>query len=173
MIVDGWRGPGWQVFDADPRCGKEVRRWLAGVVDAHERPINGDDVALVAGELFANAVMHGPFCGRVLVGYCLWRSGARIVVCDGGGGGVPRMRDNGQFGEGGWGLHVVESLSAAWGAFREGSAQVVWCDFAESLRVPDAEAWAWLRAVLKEHSLRPLRDGHLLRIGGDEEWDGQ
>ncbi len=44
---------------------------------------------MVVSELFGNAVMYGPAGGRVLVGYCLWREGARLVVCDGGGPGMP------------------------------------------------------------------------------------
>jgi hypothetical protein len=39
----------------------------------------------------------------------------RIVVCDGGGGGVPRLRGDRGLAEGGWGLRVVESLAVQWG----------------------------------------------------------
>jgi hypothetical protein len=119
-----------------------------------------DDVILAVGELFANAVTYGPTGGQVLVGYCLWRRGARIVVCDEGGPGVPRVRESsgpaeGGLAEGGWGLHVVESVSARWGAFRSGRAQVVWCDFGEPLHAASTDAWAWLHAVLARPSLTP------------------
>ena len=92
------------------------------------------------------------------MGYCLWCRGARIVVCDGGGPGVPRVREStglaeGGLAEGGRGLHVVESVSARWGAFRAGQAQVVWCDFGELLRAASTDAWAWLHAVLARLSL--------------------
>ena len=123
------------------------------------------DVTLAVGELFANAVTYGPAGGQVLVGYCLWCRGARIVVCDGGGPGVPRVRAStgpaeggpaeGGPAEGGWGLRVVESVSARWGAFRSGQAQVVWCDFGEPLRAASTDAWAWLHAVLARLSLTP------------------
>jgi len=48
---------------------------------------------------------------------------------------------------------VVESLAVQWGAFKHGQAQVVWCDFAEPLRAPGADTWAWLRTVLVGLSL--------------------
>ena len=60
--------------------------------------------------------MHGPAGGRVLVGYCLWRQGARLVVCDGGGPGVPRTLHGGELAEGGRGLRVVDALAARWGS---------------------------------------------------------
>ena len=158
MIVGGWRGPGWQVFGADPGCGREVRDWVRHVIAAHDCPVDLDDVTLAVGELFANAVTYGPVGGQVLVGYCLWCRGARIVVCDGGGPGVPRVRESaglaeGGLAEGGWGLRVVESVSARWGAFHAGQAQVVWCDFGEPLRAVSTDAWAWLHAVLARLSL--------------------
>jgi anti-sigma regulatory factor (Ser/Thr protein kinase) len=94
VIVGGWRGPGWQMFAADPGRGKEVRDWVRHVIDSHDCPVDLDDVILAVGELFANAVTYGPTGGQVLVGYCLWRRGARIVVCDEGGPGVPRVRES-------------------------------------------------------------------------------
>lgn len=152
-MVDGWRGPGWRVFEAEPRNSKEARDWLTDVMGAHECPVDRDEVALAVAELFNNAVVHGPRRGRVLVGYCLWRRGARIVVCDGGGAGAPRLREGHSLAEGGWGLHVVDSLAVRWGTFRLERAQAVWCDFAEPLRAPATDTWAWLHAVLAGLSL--------------------
>ena len=91
MIIGGWRGPGWQVFDADPRLGRQIRAWISSAISGHDCPVDAADAAVVVSELFGNAVMHGPAGGRVLVGYCLWQHGARLVVCDGGGPGVPRL----------------------------------------------------------------------------------
>jgi histidine kinase-like protein len=99
-------------------------------------------------ELFSNAVRHGPAGGRVLVGYCLWQQGARLVVCDGGGPGTPRLVEGGQLAEGGRGLHVVDSLAARWGSFRPAGAQAVWCDFGQPLYAATGDAWAWLHVVL-------------------------
>ena len=148
MIIGGWCGPGWRIVDANPGCGKQVRDWISSAITRHGCPVDPADAALAVAELFANAVMHGPAGGRVLVGYCLWSKGARIVVCDGGGPSTPRLRHSTGLAEGGRGLQVVDSLAARWGSFRLIGSQVVWCDFGQPLRVPASDAWAWLRPVL-------------------------
>ncbi|HUY46046.1 MAG TPA: ATP-binding protein [Streptosporangiaceae bacterium] len=148
-FTNGWLGPGWRVFDASPSCGKQVRDWVSRVVGRHAGPADPVDAALVVAELFANAVMHGPPDGRVLVGYCLWPGGARIFVCDGGGATIPRLREAGELEEGGRGLRVVDAVAAAWGSFRAGSAQAVWCDLGKPLNVVvSTDASAWLRVIL-------------------------
>ena len=101
MITGGWRGPGWQVFHADPRIGRQVRDWITAAISGHDCPVDAADTALVVTELFSNAVRHGPAGGRILVGYCLWQQGARLVVCDGGGPDTPRLVHGGELAEGG------------------------------------------------------------------------
>ena len=155
MIIGGWRGPGWRVIDPDPRHGGQIRDQIRSVVSGHGCPVDPADAALVTSELFANAVMHGPAGGRVLLGYCLWRDGARIVVCDGGGPRMPRLRECSDLAEGGRGLHVVDSLAARWGSFRMSGALVVWCDLGQPLRASDSDAWAWLRLILSVCPLWP------------------
>jgi hypothetical protein len=85
-------------------------------ITGHGCPVDLDDAALVTGELFVNALMHGPSGGQVLTGYCLWRGGARIVVCDGGGPTTPELREADAGTEDGRGLHLVQELSARWGS---------------------------------------------------------
>jgi len=148
VIIGGWRGPGWQVFDADPRLGRQVRHWITSAISGHDCPVDAADAALVVTELFSNAVRHGPAGGRVLVGYCLWRHGARLVVCDGGGSGTPRLIQDGELAEDGRGLHVVDALAARWGSFHLAGAQAVWCDFGQPLHAAPGDAWAWLHLVL-------------------------
>ena len=143
-----WRGPGWQVFDTDPRLGRQIRHWIISAISGHGCPVDAADGALVVTELFSNAVRHGPPGGRVLVGYCLWHDGARLVVCDAGGPDAPRLVHGGELAEGGRGLHVVDSLAARWGSFRLAGALAVWCDFGQPLHAPVGDAWAWLRLVL-------------------------
>jgi hypothetical protein len=130
-----------------------MREWVRSAIAGHGCPVDLDAAALLTDELFVNALMHGPPGGRVLVGYCLWREGARIVVCDGGGSTTPQLRGTDAGSESGRGLHLVEELSARWGSFRLHGGQVVWCDFGKPLCAPASDAWAWLRRVL---SVSPL-----------------
>ena len=95
VITGGRRGPGWRVMDADPRQAGQIRDWIRSAIAGHGCPVDPDDAALAAGELFVNALMHGPSRGKALAGYCLWREGARIVVCDGGSPGAPVLRETG------------------------------------------------------------------------------
>jgi anti-sigma regulatory factor (Ser/Thr protein kinase) len=156
VVIGGWRGPGRQLFDADPRFGGAVRDWIRAAISEHSCPVDAADAALVVTELFSNACKHGPAGGRVLVGYCLWRDGARLVVCDGGGPGAPRLADDAGLAEGGRGLRVVDALAARWDTFKlaDGS-RVVWCDLGQPLRAPAADAWAWLPPVLAACPLAP------------------
>jgi len=148
VIIGGWRGPGWRVVDADPSHGGPIRHWITDVIERHGCPVDLEEAASAVAELFANAVMHGPAGGQILVGYCLWRQGARVVVCDGGGPGTPRLLSADARAEGGRGLDIVNSLAARWGSFRLGGAQVVWCDLGQPLRAPAGDSWAWLRRIL-------------------------
>ena len=156
VLIGGWRGPGWRVVDADPLHGKQVRDWIRSVITRHECPIDPADTALAVSELYANAVMHGPVGSRVLAAYCLWSSGARIVVCDGGGGpATPQLRQGIGLAEGGRGLQVIDSVAARWGSFRLSGSQVVWCDFGQPPRALTGDAWAWLHRVLSVCTLSP------------------
>ena len=121
----------------------------------HECPVDPVDTALAVSELYANAMMHGPAGGRVLAGYCLWSSGARIVVCDGGGPATPQLRQGIGLAEGGRGLQVINSVAARWGSFRLSGSQVVWCDFGQPLRALTGDAWARLHCVLSACTLSP------------------
>jgi serine/threonine-protein kinase RsbW len=148
VVTGGWRGPGWRVVDAHPGLSRQVRDWISAAITRHDCPVNPADAALAVSELFANAVMHGPPRGQVLVGYCLWAQGARIVVCDGGGLGAPVLRQVTSQAEGGRGLLVVDAVTARWGSFRLAGNLVTWCDLGQPLRAPDSDSWAWLHAVL-------------------------
>ena len=166
MIIGGWRGPGWQIVDAHPGQAGRVRGWIRSAISRHDGPADPDEAALAVSELYANAVMHGPEGGKVLVGYCLWPAGARIVVCDGGGSAAPRVRRDAGLTEGGRGLQVIDALAAQWDTFRLPGAQVVWCDLSQPLRAPTADAWAWLPRVLAAYPLgRPAASPEMAGVG--------
>jgi anti-sigma regulatory factor (Ser/Thr protein kinase) len=172
VIIGGWRGPGWHVFDADPRLGRQIRDWIRSAISGHDCPVDAADAALAVIELFSNAVRHGPAGGRVLVGYCLWQQGARLVVCDAGGPGTPRLVHGGQLAESGRGLSVVDALAARWGSFRLAGAQAVWCDFGQPLHAAASDAWAWLDLVLSvcdlsasDHPMAAAMPGALIAAG--------
>ena len=157
MITGGWRGPGWRIFDSHPGHVKQVRNWISAAITRHDCPIDPADAVLAVSELFTNAVLHGPReGGRVLVGYCLWSHGARIVVCDGGDSGTPELRLVTSQAEDGRGLHVVDSVTAQWGSFRLAGHLVVWCDLGQPLRAPSSDAWAWLHCLLSADALHSV-----------------
>jgi anti-sigma regulatory factor (Ser/Thr protein kinase) len=157
VIIGGWRGPASRVVDARPACAGEIRHWIASAAAGHQDcPADPDDAALVAAKPFSNAVRHGPPGGQILTGYCLWRGGVRIVVCDAGGPGIPALApEGGVLASSGRGLRIVAALAAQWDTFRLPAARAVWCDLGQPLRVPSADAWAWLRQALAEHPLAP------------------
>lgn len=165
MSTGGGQRFAWQLFDADPVCGRAVRDWIKRVIAAHACPVDADDAALVVSELFGNAVVHGPAGGQILVGHVLWEHGVRLLVCDGGGATSPQLRDPGGLAEDGRGLLVVEAISAQWDSFRTAGAQAVWCDLGQPLREVDEEAWAWLRTVL---SVSPFTGPASLVMAGME-----
>jgi serine/threonine-protein kinase RsbW len=148
VSTGGWRGPGWRVVDAHPRHAKQIRDWISAAITRHDCPVDPADAALAVSELFANAVMHGPPQGQVLVGYCLWVHGARIVVCDGGDSRIPELRQVTGQAEGGRGLHVIDSVTARWGSFHLTGNLVTWCDLGQPVNSPASDAWAWLRTAL-------------------------
>ena len=148
MIIGGWRGPGWQVFDADPRLGSQIRDWIRSAISGHGCPVDAADAALVVTELFGNACSTArPAAG------CWW-----ATACGGRARGWSSAMAAGlarralctavSLAEGGRGLHVVDSLAARWGSFRLAGAQAVWCDFGQPLHAAASDAWAWLHPVL-------------------------
>lgn len=99
------------------------------------------------------------------MGYCLWRDGARIIVCDGGGTVTPQIREPGHSEEGGRSLQVEDMIAAAWGHFRVGHAQAVWCDLGKPVNAVPRDTWAWLPGVISAVSLAPDDPGReLLRF---------
>lgn len=149
MSTSRWRGPAWRVVNADPGNVKLVRAWISSAISRYGCPVDPAEATLAVSELFTNAVTHGPGA-RVLVGYCMWPYGARIVVADGGSRGTPELRPAATWDEGGRGLLVVDGIAADWGCFcfKDAARLIVWCDLGYPVRSPVGDAWAWLHRLL-------------------------
>jgi anti-sigma regulatory factor (Ser/Thr protein kinase) len=84
-----------------------------------------DDAALVVTELLSNAVRAGG--SRIVVRLEVHHRTVRVEVFDDGAGRpVPRRATAGDVG--GRGLHIVDTLSAAWGAVPSGPGKRVWSE---------------------------------------------
>jgi anti-sigma regulatory factor (Ser/Thr protein kinase) len=95
-----------------------------------------DSARLVVSELVTNSVRHSGVCdGVVVVGIELTATMVRLEVADPGRVGVIRRRRPDRVGGGGFGLHLVQSLSERWGLERASGGTRVW---AQLLRIPQA-----------------------------------
>lgn len=111
-----------QDIPRDPRAPAVARRIVDDLGDA-VAPELAERARLLLSEVVTNAVRHGEGpTVRVLVDVAD-RGTLRCEVVDEGEGFVPRARDKPSTEVGGWGLHLVETLSRRWGV-REGSTHV-------------------------------------------------
>jgi anti-sigma regulatory factor (Ser/Thr protein kinase) len=102
-----------------PALAREVLDSLEGKVDASLIP----DAKLLASELVTNSVKYGGSGCVTLAATSDDPSHLRVEVVDQGVGFVPVARDKPKTDVGGWGLHLVESLSERWGV-HDGSTHV-------------------------------------------------
>ena len=82
---------------------------------------NIDDVLLVFSELITNATVHTADPSRAVISY--EPHGVRIEVHDSSRAGPLRRRGDQR---GGFGLRIVEQLSASWGWEQTSAGKVVW-----------------------------------------------
>ncbi|MFJ7629738.1 ATP-binding protein [Streptomyces sp. NPDC097595] len=86
-----------------------------------------DDVAVVVGELAANAVLHGHVTGRDFELRVLPEAdGIRVEVSDARGERRPELCSGGPDAEDGHGLRLVEALAAEWGVAERIVGKTVW-----------------------------------------------
>jgi len=69
VISGGWRGPGWQVFDADPRLGSQVRGWISSAIGGHDCPVAAREKWL------ADCMRERPHCDPVAISFVLVQRG--------------------------------------------------------------------------------------------------
>jgi anti-sigma regulatory factor (Ser/Thr protein kinase) len=102
-----------------PAAARRAVERLEGRVDDHLIP----EVKLLVSELVTNSVKYGGE-GAITLKVDVDRPGkVRAEVIDQGLGFIPVARDRPATEPGGWGLHLVQTLSNRWGV-HEGSTQV-------------------------------------------------
>lgn len=106
----------------DPHAPRSARRVVEQFAEALD-PALVPDVKLLVSELITNSVKYGGE-GEVRLQLCSeHEKHIRIEVVDQGSGFVPVARDRPATEAGGWGLHLVETLTDRWGV-HEGSTHV-------------------------------------------------
>ncbi len=106
----------------DPGAPSAARRAIEALSD-RIAPDVVPDVKLLVSELITNSVKYG---GRGAISLRVEADEPRrlrVEVVDQGAGFVPVARDRPKTEVGGWGLHLVQTLSKRWGVY-EGSTHV-------------------------------------------------
>jgi anti-sigma regulatory factor (Ser/Thr protein kinase) len=106
----------------DPAAPGAARRAIEGLTD-RIAPDVVPDVKLLVSELITNSVKYGGNGEVTLKVEAEDPRKLRIEVIDQGVGFVPVARDRPPTDVGGWGLHLVQTLSDRWGVY-EGSTHV-------------------------------------------------
>jgi anti-sigma regulatory factor (Ser/Thr protein kinase) len=116
------------VLEAQPFAARTGRRWVmdalrgAGRLPARDAEL----VELLAGELLANAVIHGPDGGTIRVWATHDGSAVRVAVRDEGAG-RPQVRHPDPTALGGRGVGLVDMLATRWGIEDDGhDGKTVW-----------------------------------------------
>jgi anti-sigma regulatory factor (Ser/Thr protein kinase) len=106
----------------DPRAPANARRAVDGLSGRVAEDVI-PDVKLLVSELITNSVKYGGTGEVDLIVRSEDREHVYVEVVDQGVGFVPTARDRPTTEAGGWGLHLVETLTERWGV-REGSTHV-------------------------------------------------
>ncbi|WP_432588892.1 ATP-binding protein [Streptomyces sp. HD1123-B1] len=131
-------------FTSSRRGARLARRLVVRRLEEWGVPRDSDasqGLALIAGELTANAVSHGHTPGRNFhlrlsvqpppgQDGCHAPVSARIEVSDARDERRPVLRDRDDEAEGGRGLLLVDALASKWGVAERGVGKTVWCEYA-------------------------------------------
>ena len=116
------------LLEAERFAARTGRRWVmdvvrsSGAVSARAAEL----IELMAGELLANAVVHGPQSGRIWVAATRHGSEVRVAVRDQSPQ-LPRLKQASPTALGGRGVALVDALSSRWGIDEHGEdGKTVW-----------------------------------------------
>ena len=116
------------LLEAERFAARTGRRWVMDVVRGSGTVPSrqADLLELLAAELLANAVVHGPAGGRVVVDVTRDGDRVRVAVRDQSPT-APRLRHAGPTELGGRGIALVDALSDGWGVDDHGGGgKTVW-----------------------------------------------
>jgi serine/threonine-protein kinase RsbW len=116
------------LLEAQPFAARTGRRWVMEVIrDAGDlRQQDAELIELLAGELLANAVIHGPRAGRIWVEASREGSRVRVAVRDESSA-LPRRTEASPTALGGRGVALVDALATRWGVEQhDGTGKTVW-----------------------------------------------
>ena len=116
------------LLEAQPFAARTGRRWVMDVVRLAGtlRQQDAELIELLAGELLANAVIHGPPAGRIWVTARWEGSSVRIAVRDEGAD-LPHVKHPSPTALGGRGVGLVDSFASRWGIEDDGpTGKTVW-----------------------------------------------
>lgn len=115
-------------LEAERFAARTGRRWVMDTVrrsGALDGPA-AELLELLAGELLANAVIHGPAAGAIVVSTSRDASRVRVAVRDQSPE-LPRLTEASPTALGGRGVALVDALSSEWGVDQhDGEGKTVW-----------------------------------------------
>lgn len=119
--------PAELVLEARPAAARAARHWvMRTVADAGVHGSSNQVIELLAGEIVANAVVHGPVDGEIRVRVVVLEDEVRVSVSDESTA-RPSVQHALPTDLGGRGMSLVAALSTAWGVEQRGPAgKTVW-----------------------------------------------
>jgi serine/threonine-protein kinase RsbW len=120
-------GVGELVLAARPAAARAARHWvMRTVADAGVHGSSNQVIELLAGEIVANAVVHGPVDGEIRVRVDVIADEVRVSVSDESTA-RPSVHRPAPTDPSGRGMSLVAALSTAWGVERRGpGGKTVW-----------------------------------------------
>lgn len=119
-------------FDHDPSASRQARTAIEPLLSDKDDPI-ADDVQLTVSELVTNVVRHTEDGGLLEAWDPRPDVPLRVEVSDTDQQPVQLAQDR-LVGQGGHGLHIVESVSDRWGVELKEHGKTVWAEFDRNRR---------------------------------------